>query len=438
MKLIGIMKCFVSLLLSLFILVLGVNTLQAMDLPKVIDKTNCNQYKDLFIPAFYRAVERGEFIVTPGSLNFKYKHEDSFIAAGAKNAGKFDVNQDGDLIEKSTGKIPEYNIYGFPFPNIDPKDPIAGGKIMWNFNFQRYRLMGSRERTRLTWINTTGEERYVVGILSNLYMTGRPPGQEIKNPDNVLMYEFQNVVEPMAVRGMNTMAYLYNDSRENAGYSYIPAIRRVRRTTAATRSDPYLGSDSWMDMSNMWSGKNRSMKWKYVGEKTILVHFTSPDMIPVEQMSDGSLTRKYPYSKHLKFGYEIPGWKGAPWAPAPGTITYAPRKVWVVEQLPKDPYYNWGLHINYVDKETYIIWYKEVYDKSGQFRTWVSTLLHYSESPSGKNNLGENDAQIYVDEKVRHSTVSCRTPFPEAYIFMPASKLSPAFFKINNFLLLSK
>lgn len=438
MKRMIILKYFgLSLCFPLVLLLCG-GIAQAMDLPKLIDKTNCSKYKDLLIPALYRAVERGDNVITPGKINFKYKHNDNFLTAGAKNEGKFDVNQDGDLIDKSTGKIPKYNIYGFPFPNIDQKDPKAGVRIMWNFNFQKYRLMGTRERTRLTWINTTGEERYVIGILSYLYMTGRAPGLEIENPDNMLDYEFQNIIEPMATRGMNTMAYIYNDSRENVGYSYIPAIRRIRRTTASTRSDPYLGSDSWMDMSNMWSGKNSSMKWKYAGEKTILVGFTSPDMIPVEERPDGSLTRRYPYGKHLKFGYETKGWKGAPWAPAPGAVTYVPRKVWIVEQLPKDPYYSWGLHINYIDQETYLIWYKEVYDKSGQFRTWVSTLIHYSESPGGKNNLGENDTQIYVDEVVRHSTVSCRTPFSDAAIFMPASGLSPAFFTVNNFLLLSK
>ncbi len=198
-----------------------------------------------------------------------------------------------------------------------------------------------------------------------------------------------------------------------------------------------MGSDSWWDVNYMWSGKDSSMTWKFVGEKTILASFTSPNIMPAQELPDGRMTRVFPYTgDHLKFGYQDSNWKGASWAPL--NITYVPRKVWIVEQMPKDPYYNWGLHINYVDQESYTIWYKEVYDKSGQFRTWVSTLLHYSESPSGKGNTGEIDANIYIDEKARHATVNCRCPYPEAYSYIPVSKLSPDYFAMNNFLLLSK
>jgi len=427
-------------ILTLLILLMGIgSTLQAEDLPKMIDKKNCAQYKDLLIPALYRAVERGGWVVTPGNINFKYKHMDSFLKASEKNAGRFDVSKTGELIEKKTGKIAETNFYGMPFPNIDPKDPKIADKIIWNFNYQRYRYMGSRLYVPIMWINKTEEERYVAGMDSRLYMMGRPPGTEIKNPDKVLTYECQNVQDPMSVKGTNQMSYVYIDQRDNTNYAYVPAIRRIRQTTSTARSDPYMGSDAWIDMNYMWSGKNSSMKWKLAGEKTILASFTSPNMIPVEDYPDGRISVKYPFTgKRIKLGFEVQGWKGDSWAPAPGTLTYVPRKVWVVEQRPKDPYYNWGLHVNYVDQETYAIWYKEVYDKSGEFRTWVSLLVHYSESPSGKNNTADHDAQLYVDEKSQHSSFSGRAAHKDAFLYMPASQISPGFFSTNNFLLLSK
>jgi hypothetical protein len=427
-------------LLSLFVLLLSIGgTLQAEDLPKLIDKSNCDQFKDLLVPPLYRAVKNGAWVVTPGKINFEYKHMDSFLAASNKNEGKFDVNNDGNLILKSTGKFAETNFYGMPFPNIDPKDPKVADKIIWNFNYQRYRLMGSRLYTPIIWINETEQERYVAGLDSRLYMMGRPLGTEIPNPNKVLTYEFQNTLEPMSVKGTNTMSYVYIDERDNTNYAYVPAIRRTRQTTSTQRSDPYMGSDAWIDMNYMWSGKNSSMKWKLRGEKTILVSFTSPNMIPVEDYPDGRTSVKYPYNtKRIKVGFEVPGWKGDSWAPAPGTLTYVPRKVWVIEQMPKDPYYNWGLHINYVDQKTYNIWYKEVYDKSGTFHTWVSLLVHYSETPSGKNNTGDHDCQLYIDEVYHHATASNRASHQEAFLYMPASKINPEFFTTSNFLLLSK
>ncbi len=436
MKRIRILKFFRLSLFSLLVLFLCGSIGQAMDLPDVIDKTNCSHYKDMLIPAMYRAIERGDYSITPGKLNFKYKHTDGFLAASAKNEGKYDVTPEGDLIDKSTGKYPE-NVYGYPFPNLDIKDPKAGIKIILNFNFQRYRFMGSREYVHLMWIDKKGEERSLLGLDQRLYMNGRPPGQEIKNSEKFLSFEFRRVLEPMSGRGTNTMTWFYMDARDNTSYAYVPAIRRIRQTPTTSRSDPYMGSDSWMDTNFMWFGKDNTMKWSYVGEKTILVSFTSPDMLPVQELPDGRITKVFPYTgSHPIFGYQDPKWKGVSWAPL--NITYVPRKVWIVEQMPKDPYYNWGLHVNYVDQETYTIWYKEVYEKSGEFRTWITTLLHYSESPSGKNNTGDFDTQLYTDEKVRHTTALCRSASSESFLYMPASMLGPRFFSVDNFLMLSK
>jgi hypothetical protein len=423
----------------LFLMVIqwGVGSVQAQTIGKTIDKSNVQEYKELLYPAMFRAVERGDFILPTGNLNFPYRHWDRFLTASEKNAGKFDVNEMGDLIDKSTGKIPKYNIYGFPFPKIDSKDPRAADKIIWNFNFQKYRFMGIKQNKRALWISGTpgvGEERYVVGPETLLFYQGRPPGQELKNPQNFLTNEFQNIWEPMSMRGTNTLAWDYFDERDITQHSYVPVIRRTRQTSGAARSDPYLGSDGWMDLNYMWSGKNRTMKWKLVGERTILAFFARPTKEIVEEAPDGSLSRKPPF---IKWGFMDKSWKGAPWAPL--TVTYVPRQVWVIEQWPKDPYYNWGLHINYVDKETHVIFLKEVYDKAGQFRTWNLYPLHYSEAPSGNNTVGMGEATINIDERIRHGTINYTVQYTkDSRIFLPASKRGPDYFTMSNFIQLSK
>ncbi len=427
-------------LLSLLVILLSIGgTLQAADLPKLIDKTNCAQYKDLLIPAMYRVVERGGWVITPGKINFDYKLPKSFLEASLKNEGQFGISPNGNLIETNSNKIVTRNFYGIPFPKIDPKDPVVGDKIMWNFMLAQNRMMGTIQRYSYVWVNKSGEERNAFSLWYNVFMYGRPPGQEVRNPHNVLFYELTNIREPMSLKDTNTLATIYMDDRPDLNYAYVPAIRRVRQTSSTSRSDPYMGSDGWMDLNNGWAGKNSSMKWKCVGEKTILVPFTSPNMLPVEDMPDGSITIKYPYSDHVKLNYEIPGWKGDAWAPAPGTVTYVPRKVWVVEQMPKDPYYSWGLHVGYVDQETYGIWYKEVYDRSGKFRTWKAISRHFSESPGGKNNIGaQYDVSWNIDEVIGHASVSGTTPFSGSRLYLPASKLAPDFFTVDNFIQLSK
>jgi len=175
------------------------------------------------------------------------------------------------------------------------------------------------------------------------------------------------------------------------------------------------------------------MKWRLAGERTILTPFTKTTKDILEEEPDGTITRKIP---SMKWGFRVKGWKGASWAPV--DMTFVPRPVWVIEQMPKDPYYNWGLHINYMDKETHNIWLKEIYDKSGQFRTWVVNVLHYSEAPSGKNTVGDMDAWIVIDEKVRHGTIFERHPDPVCRLFLPASRIGRRFFTTANFLQLSK
>ncbi len=435
--LISIIKYLCAPMLSMLAFIMGIGGIsQAADLPTVIDKTNCSQYKDILIPSMYRGIERGDFFITTGNINFKYRHTDDFHAASAKNKGKYDLSADGYLIDKSTGNYPE-DLYGFPFPDIDLKDPNAGIKIIYNFEGQRNRFMGAKERMHILWVNKVKDERFMTGIDYRLYLVGRPPSQKIINPEKVLNYEFQRALEPMSMRGTNTMSYIYWDKTEDKSFAYVPAIRRIRKTGSTTRSDPYMGGDSWLDMNFLWSGKTPSMTWKYVGEKTVLLPFTSLNILPVQDLPDGSITKSYPYTgTHIKLGYEDPKWKGTSWAPQ--NITYVPRRVWIVEQRPKDPYYNWGLHINYIDQETYVIWCKEVYEKSGEYRSWHTNYMHYSESPSGKNTVGDWDFKVALDEKIRHASIQSRFADPESSTYLPAKTLNPTFFTVNNFLMLSK
>jgi hypothetical protein len=419
-----------------FVVILwGVGSVQAQTIGKTIDKSNVQEYKDLLIPALSRAVERGDFILPTANLGFPYKQPDFFLAASEKNAGKFDVNEQGDLIDK-TGKFPKYNIYGFPFPKVDPKDPRAGDKIMWNFNFHKYRHMATFVGCHYMWIGKeSGLERDLLINTHYLYFQGRPPGQELKNPQGFLYNEMDVMREPMSMRGTNTLNWEYMDERSSTVFAYVPAIRRARQASGVARSDSFMGSDGWQDSSEMWGGKNRTMKWKLVGEKTILVPFASLTKEVLAEAPDGVMSMTF---HDLKWGFATKGWKGAPWCPT--GVTWVPRPVWVVEQMPKDPYYNWGLHINYVDKETNGCLLKEVYDKAGQFRTWLMCATHYGEGPSGNNNVGHLTTFAAIDEKAHHASIGDAVIPPNFHVskFLPSSKLGPDFFLLSHFLQLSK
>jgi hypothetical protein len=411
----------------------------ARDIAKTIDRNNVQQYKDMLVPACYRAVERGDFILKTGALSYEYKHWNKFVEAAQKNEGKFDVNSEGDLIDKSTGKIPYYNIYGWPFPHIAPNDPKAAVKMMYNFQFNKYRTMGFRMLSYVSWIDSKkGEHRHLVIDTIHLNLTGRPPGQEMpmtQNPNHYIKGELGLMYEPYDMLGLNQLNFDYMDTRDFTLFSYVPALRRVRQTSGVARSDPFYGSDAWADLSWQWDGKNRWMDWKIVGEKTILVPFSSTEKIAAKMDSDGTFYVTRPVTK---YGYQVPNWTGATWAPV--TVTWVPRKVWVIEQMPKDPYYAWGLHTNYMDQETYTIFIKEVNDKAGQFRTWYLQTYSYSEAPNGNNNVGIKDDSLTIDEKSRHATIGrfINAPGLQSAIYQPWSKMSLKIFNKSTIMQQSK
>lgn len=423
-----------GVLLGAVMLLFGLVAAQAetITMGKTIDKNNCQEYASLLTPSMLRAVQNGDWTYPTGNLKYTLKHWDRFISAGEKNAGKFDVNAKGWLIDKSTGKYPSYNVYGFPFPQIDPKDPDAGPKIMWDFMFMKYRIMGWSRQNITTWLRRNATEDIVKKSFSyNLFLQGRPPEQVItKNPKKLLYADLSNNTEPMDARGSNSMSWEYLDETDTTVFNYVPSIRRVRRGSGASRSDPVMGSELWADAQNGFSGKNITFNWKLVGERILLIPLTSLEKQQVREAADGSM----PLAglPKVKFGFQTPGWKGASWAFT--NIVWVPRPVWIIEGMPKDPYYTFGKHIFYIDKETYMLTQKEYYDKAGKLWIWAVSVISSAEGQSGNNAVGYIITTSATDIKSSHATAVDMA----STIFLPVTKLSPDFFSLNNFMQLSK
>lgn len=433
-------KYFILPVLLAVVMLGGVGSVQAAgELGNKIDKSNVQEYKDLLIPALYRAVQRGDFILqTAPKVNYEYRHRAAYMAAGEKNAGKFDVNASGDLIDK-TGKIPFYNIYGRPFPHIDRNDPKIAIKIMYNFQWNKYRIMAEHYQNRVTWIDSKkGEHRFIWTDSTEFMMTGRPPGHEIAEKDNPNHYIKLSTgcnILPYDMYGTNQLIFDYMDAGDVTTFAYVPSIRRVRQSSGVVRSDPYFGSDAWQDLGFLWDGKNRWMNWKLTGEKTILVPFSQLDLRHTTEDPDGTYYFNY---APIKYGFQTPGWTGANWAPV--NVFWVPRKVWVIEQMPKDPYYAWGLHINYVDQEAENIWFKEIHDKTGSFRTWCIGVYTKTVTPSGQDNVGMRDTQVTIDEKARHATIGWvqNAKGDKSAMFMPITRISPKMYTKEFIMRMSK
>jgi len=431
MEIKGIRFHLLGIFLFLNVILLGVFPVQAFEPGKTYDSSNWEEIKDIVTPQMLNWVKNGEVNLTTGKLNYEYKHNSQFLEASQKNIGKYDIDPEGIMIDRQSGERVQL-CYGLPFPNIDPKDPKAGEKIMENFQFQRFRMNSyfSGPKGRTLWVDgEEGEERYVTTHGQNLFFIGRT-GEPLRNPNNFQELEMNPVTGPMDIRGVITMNWRYNDEREDTSFNYLPMLRRVTRVSAASRSDPFMGSDACIDDNWAWGGKNSSFKWKLIGEKTILMPFESPDKLLLREIPDEG---KLILETKVKFSFEVEGWQGM--AYAVHNVVYTPRPVWVVEGAPKDPYYNYGKHIFYLDKDTFTISYKVVYDKAGQYWKTTHVVQNYSVAFDGTTNIGAFHIYHSLDDRVKHATVS---RMDNIFIDLPLKRLSRNYFTTATMLQLSK
>lgn len=414
-------------ILLLVIVFLGTNAAQAFTPGKTYDSENWQEIKGLVPPFVLEWVRKGEFILTTGKLNFEFKLEKDFLETSQENLGKFDINEKGLLVDKKTGEQPKF-VYGLPFPRINPKDPGAGEKIMGNFKYGRMRLGGDISPWVAMSIGKDRLERELIGIDNFLFYQGRPGGP-IENPDNFLRQCLTYYVEPMEFRGTVEMVCRYNDERPDVTFTYVPSLRKVKRTSSASRSDAAMGLDMCMDDGSLWSGKNATFSWRLIGEGKVLSGFTTPDPIRIKEGPDGTVNRVAP---PMKIGFEDPNWKGAPWAPV--NLTWSPRPVWIIEGMPEDPVYNFGRHVFYVDKDTFVIWFKEVYDRSDKYWKGMFLATSFQVAPSGKTNLLKPDAYVAVDDKTHHATyiknIDTYAGFTDT-MYVPLSLLGPGNYNMS-------
>jgi len=234
-----------------------------------IDTSNAEKVKDLFPPSMVKWVEKGDMTVDVGEVKYDLAADAEWKAASAKNEGKYDVDKTMEVIEKASGKHPTF-VYGVPFPTIDCKnDPNAPVKIMHNAAANRYRCGTFYQEFADEWISRKGYERSLYGIYYGYFFWSRPDGPK-PDPEGAEELVLCKVTEPEDLNGMNTLTKRFLDNRADDYYCYIPTIRRVKRMSGASRSDPFAGSEATIDDTNGWAGKNGSMKWKFLEQKVML------------------------------------------------------------------------------------------------------------------------------------------------------------------------
>lgn len=300
--------------------------------------------------------------------------EPVFRAALDANQGRYDVSDDGSIIEKATGKPPEY-IYAWPFPTIDATDPKAAVKIVWNYYYTLYYGGNAHYRADLVWLNRGGIDRTIAVDAKTKHYDGQHPRfREKDNSQGLLTQSIARVLSPADVNGIISLSWRYrNANQRDSLWSYVPALRRVRQVSAANRADGFLGSDMTQDDGAYFDGKVQDFTWKLGGAQELLVPFDRPSFeepAKLEQLPGGGW--RMLIAPRPRLGAETPGWKGAPWCPTEEVLVR--RSAWIVEAVPKDPYYRFGKLIFRFDKNTFLGSYASKYDWQGNLVSSFSAI----------------------------------------------------------------
>jgi hypothetical protein len=363
-----------------------------------ITKDNIDKAGDLLIPTVKWLVAQGMPIkVIPYR---KIELPQLYKEATEKYSGQVKISADGHDI---------YNyVAGLPFPTIDPNDPLAGAKIMWNHEQKPTYIdnVGTEWITEL--VNSKGELERTYGSEYGRRMmwTGRlyaDPKPVIPHSPAIRYTEqFGPLFIPNDLKGASalTFRYLAPDMPDDS-YMYLPELRRVRRISVANRSDAFWGSD--IDLDSVWGFASKVSYWTFrlLAEKEILA--------PVHSGK---------YGDRSAWCAEPDGKSGVS-AFLPCNINWEKRKVYVVEGIPTAySQYAYSKRIMYPDKEFWNMNYDEMSDSGGElWKCWFNifnfTTKPYEEYPTkplkgGKYNYTDEwpftPNGMMVDVQTAHAT----------------------------------
>ena len=320
---------------------------------RVLDATTAAAADGLMPPEVVGHYKSGQFKNTIGAWPKGPVWEDAFETVSKKNADRFDVNERGTIVDKATGK-PATGIYGLPF-RIDPQDPKAAVKVMWNAYYSLWRVVSTHDVLAMVWVGPKAKQREAVLDSHLLFHEGVPPSRASKdNPLNLAQQTVALVTSPADLNGTASLAWRFRDpEKPDQAWTYVPALRRVRQLTPANRSDGFLGSDLSQDDGAIFDGKPEDFEWKLVGERQALVLADPASLagkVTRTPRPDGGYDEEWPADQKV-VGYQDPQWTGLAWAPLAPVLV--PRRIWIVEAKSRDPYYLFERIELGIDQETF-------------------------------------------------------------------------------------
>ena len=372
---------------------------------ELMDKHNWEKVKDSLIATrLLEDIKKGIYtinIVPTRSL----KGPKYFDELTRKNAGLAKLTPAGQL---------DNSLYkgGIPFPSLDPQDPQAGKKVMWNFNWrwQGDDYTGDYDRFCFDKSNRRVDAGVMVNIMRAVGRGKIPPIPSVSGDEDLEIFWMTINTYPRDASGTVTLAKRYNDpDKYDSLWRFFPSVRRVRRLPSTERYAAMPPTVFILDDTMGYSGKITHFNHKLLGEKKILVGVVPPP----------------PYKYAMKDGYQFPM-----------NIDWQLRDSWVVEEVARPeiyPKYAYGKRMIYVDKEHWGINGIKIYDRKGEY--WKEFPFTYTEFTTKE---GETVVSVYGNVGCSDLQTGYTTDSQSATVPMHDSGLSREDFGIDKLLEVSR
>ncbi|MDY6862760.1 MAG: DUF1329 domain-containing protein [Thermodesulfobacteriota bacterium] len=314
------------------------------------------------------------WITLPVVQNEKnYPCPKGFAKATKKYAGTCKIGPKNELIGY---------VAGIPFP-----EPKTGAQLAWNC-FSEVRRQCSEDIeiyfNNLLFDKNSKKERSVDWILYKKKWKGRtdiPPIPEMPGEEEVLSKESIIVTDPFDAKGFAMIRIRFeNIEKPDNVYSYIPAIRRIRRLTGSDLTDPLLGTDEVTDDFEVWRQKiNPKMHFKFVGKSKYLV-----PKVYLERPSE-------PFLKGNLFQVE-----------------WEIRELMILE-IKNEPDYAYSKRVIYSSSEnnTYLLYNGENFDQKGRLHRSDVILVQFADPETFYRSW---HGTLRMDNLSGHSTVMLMYP----------------------------
>ncbi|HYR96648.1 MAG TPA: DUF1329 domain-containing protein [Candidatus Binatus sp.] len=371
-----------------------------------ISAANVDKVKDLISPGLEWCIRHG-WPITIGET----KHVEwlkPYKEATERYASQVKLSADGLSVQNY--------VAGQPFPNLDPSDPQVAIKIMWNYEYGLLtddldiRNFDADTGTIADHGPMTIERHFLLDHLRRLYWTGRlyvDPKPDKPNPNGYRRQEgLYPILEPFDLKGVGALSNRYIDSaKSDDSWLYLPSLRRVRRLSTAQRSDALFGQDTDVDSYGGYAGHIAWMTWKFLGERDLIGAFHS---------------RHFPVKWHDKVDWAFDD-------------VWEKRRVYVVEGASKLAQYAYGKRTIFIDKESWLIPYSDIYDRSGElWKIWINNwgfrrkALDVPDAIEYPDDMAFSSAIVMVDMQPEHATKaslpSPRFPGEQGWYFNQGEK----------------